>query len=263
MCCLCPSMKIRLAAGSGTLQSGSVSPKAEPVSRAVARWLVIAVVVASCPLIACGSHSAIGNRADGSSPSAPPDGAAVGDARAADGASLEAGSGCATGGGQAPCGSGLVCERSGAPTCADPTWAQWPMPSAQVEVAAGAANLQSYTDNADGTVTDEVTKLVWEQLTQVKDYTQAEAAAYCSGLHLGGYSDWRLPAVIELVSIVDTGTYNPSIDSTMFPGTPPVGFYWSSTPYVGYPGNMWGVYFNNGYSAYNDASMAYSVRCVR
>jgi len=137
------------------------------------------------------------------------------------------------------------------------------MPNAQIEVAEGAPTLQSYTDNGDGTVTDDVTKLVWEQLTPSSDFTQAAALAYCAGLDLGGYQDWRLPAVMELVSIVDTGTYNPSIDSTMFPGTPAVGFYWSSTVFAGLAGDMWGVYFNNGYMDYNDTSLLYSVRCVR
>ena len=161
------------------------------------------------------------------------------------------------------CGPGFVCERYGAPTCADPSWAEWPMPNAQVEVEAGAPNLESYTDNGDGTVTDNVTELVWQQLTPPMNYTQAEAVAYCAALRQGGYTDWRLPSALELVSIVDTGTYNPSINSTVFPGTPSVGFYWSSTPYAGNPGNAWGVYFNNGYSASNDTSTAYSVRCVR
>lgn len=137
------------------------------------------------------------------------------------------------------------------------------MPNAPIEVTAGAPNLQSYTDNGDGTVTDNVTKLVWQQMTPFTDYSQAGALAYCAGLNLAGDTDWRLPAVIELVSIVDTGTYDPSIDSTIFPGTPAVGFYWSATPYAGQPGEAWGVFFNNGYMSSNPASMAYSVRCVR
>jgi hypothetical protein len=170
--------------------------------------------------------------------------------------------GCATAS-MSACGPGLVCERYGAPGCADPSWAEWPMPNAQVEVEAGAPNLESYTDNGDGTVTDNVTELVWQQLTPPVNYAQTEALAYCAAQRLGGYTDWRLPSALELVSIVDTGTYNPSINSTVFPGTPSVGFYWSSTPYAGNPGNAWGVYFNNGYSASNDTSTAYSVRCVR
>ncbi len=166
--------------------------------------------------------------------------------------------------GSAPaCASGMICDRYGGPACVDPSWAEWPMPNAQVEVTKGAPNLESYTDNADGTVTDNVTELVWQQLTPPLNYTEPEALAYCTGLRLAGYTDWRLPSVVELVSIVDTGTYDPSIDSTFFPGTSAVGFYWSSTQFAGDVGSMWGVYFNNGYSDYNDASIAYSVRCVR
>lgn len=137
------------------------------------------------------------------------------------------------------------------------------MPNAEVEVMAGAPNQEAYTDNGDGTVTDDVTKLMWQQLTPLGDYTQPEALASCAGLSLGGYHDWRLPALIELVSIVDTGTYNPSIAAEVFPGTPAVGFYWASTPYVGLADNFWGVYFNNGYAAYNLASLGYSFRCIR
>jgi len=168
---------------------------------------------------------------------------------------------CATTGPSA-CGPGLVCER-GTAGCADPNWAEWRMPNAQVEVTAGAPNLENYTDNGDGTVTDNVTGLMWQQLTPSANYDQAQALMYCAELTLGAHSDWRLPSVIELVSIVDTGTYNPSIDSDFFPATPAVGFYWSVTPYAGQTANAWGVYFNNGYSASVDTSTPYSVRCVR
>jgi hypothetical protein len=185
-----------------------------------------------------------------------------------DGGTVTSDAGDGKNGCQSVCGAGQVCERYRAPTCVDPNWAAWPMPNAEIEVMAGAPNPQSYTDNGDGTVTDEVTKLMWQQLTPPMDLTQPEAAAYCPALALAGYTDWRLPAVIELVSIVDTGTYDPSIDSTIFPGTPAVGFYWSSTHYLGFPALpanswMWGIYFNNGYADYNDASVPYSVRCVR
>jgi len=167
------------------------------------------------------------------------------------------------GAGVPPCGAGLVCDRIEKGTCVDPNWAEWPMPNAQVDVEAGAPTLETYTDNMDGTATDGVTMLMWQVLTPPGNYTQAEALQYCAGLDVAGYTDWRLPSVVELVSIVDTGTYNPSINDLFFPGTPAVGFYWSSTPFAGDATNAWGVYFNNGYSDYNNASTAYSVRCVR
>ncbi len=70
----------------------------------------------------------------------------------------------------------------------------------------------SYTDNLDGTVTDEVTGLVWEQ-AQNDEVPYESAAPYCDGLVLGGASDWRLPSVKEAYSLIRydgaTGTAAP------------------------------------------------------
>jgi len=108
-------------------------------------------------------------------------------------------------GGQWPVRPDWVCERYPPAACLDPTWAEWPMPSDQVDVTAGAPNLESYTDNGDGTVTDNVTGLMWQQVVSTTTYNWAQALAYCPKLTLAGHSDWRLPSRIELVSIVDLG----------------------------------------------------------
>jgi hypothetical protein len=253
-----------------TSQAGS--PDGEPRNvarqpfRAFATVAAAYLFAASCPW-GCSEAISRGRGADsGGLDASGSDGAGPAEPSSPDGGP-DGGSG--VGGGEcagaipAGCGAGLVCERYGAVSCVDPAWAEWPMPNAAIEVEAGAPNPESYTDNGDGTVTDNVTRLVWQQRTPPENYMRAAALAYCAALRTGGRADWRLPGVMELVSIVDTGTYNPSIDSTMFPGTPAVGFYWSSTPYAGDPGSAWGVYFNNGYSDYNDMTAAYSVRCVR
>jgi hypothetical protein len=136
------------------------------------------------------------------------------------------------------------------------------MPNAQVDVTAGAPNLESYTNNGDGTVTDNVTALVWQQTAPSSTYTQA-AAQYCAALALAGYTDWRLPSFVELVSLLDLGTSSPSINTTYFPGTPST-FFWSSTPYAGTPGNYWDVHFDGGYT-FGDvgSSGGFYARCVR
>jgi len=162
-----------------------------------------------------------------------------------------------------PCAAGLVCERYPMAACVDPGWAEWPMPNAPVDVAAGAPTPESYADNGDGTVTDNVTGLVWQQAVPETIYVQADARAYCARLSLGGLTDWRLPTVVELVSIVDPGVAPPTIDKTYFPNTPPQAF-WSSTPFAQPPaGNGWDVFFGGGYTAILGSNFDAQVRCVR
>ncbi len=63
-------------------------------------------------------------------------------------------------------------------------------------------NQPSYIDNGDGTVTDLVTGLMWQQGYSGKmPHSEAEAGA--SGLNLAGYTDWRLPTIKELYSLID------------------------------------------------------------
>ena len=57
----------------------------------------------------------------------------------------------------------------------------------------GAYNInpRSYTDNGNGTITDNVTGLVWQKEDDNTTRTWAAAGTYCDGLILGGQSDWR------------------------------------------------------------------------
>ena len=137
------------------------------------------------------------------------------------------------------------------------------MPNAPVDVAAGAPNPMSYTVNSDKTVTDNVTKLMWQQGVPATTYTWPAAMAYCSALRLGGYADWRLPTLIELDSIVDYGKTQPCIDALAFPSTPNARF-WSATPLAVDATRAWFVFFYNGGGANTDPqTTAYDLRCVR
>jgi hypothetical protein len=160
------------------------------------------------------------------------------------------------------CSTSLVCERYGNASCLDPEWAEWPIPNTQADVTAGAPNLQSYTNNGDNTISDNVTQLMWQQTVPTATYTWANALAYCPTLSVGSHSDWRLPSLIELMSIVDFGVRSPSINSTYFPSTP-TGFFWSSTPSVT-TSAAWGIVFDAGGSGGLDVSTSSGrVRCVR
>ena len=63
-------------------------------------------------------------------------------------------------------------------------------------------NQPSYVDHGNGTVTDLATGLMWQKGYSGK-MSQGEAAAGASSFGLGGYTDWRLPTIKELYSLID------------------------------------------------------------
>ena len=119
---------------------------------------------------------------------------------------------------------------------------------------------------SNGVVTDNTTGLQWQNDYSdnggdIKYAKWTDAIAYCEDLTLGGHSDWRLPNKKELLSIVDYGGYNSSID-TVFTHTSS-GYYWSSTTHASFTGYAWIVGFNYGYTSHGVKSVDRYVRCVR
>lgn len=77
----------------------------------------------------------------------------------------------------------------------------------------GVYGINDFVDNADGTVTDDASGLMWQQSDDGTRREWAEALAYCEALDLAGYDDWTLPNSKELQSIVDYDrTGFPAID---------------------------------------------------
>jgi hypothetical protein len=111
-------------------------------------------------------------------------------------------------------------------------------------VRGGQYPAQSFTDNGNGTVTDNNTGLVWQQAEPGYKTWQA-ALDYCNGLGLGDRTVCRLPNIKELESLVDNTIYNPAIDVPFFPNAY-ASFYWSATTYAEYPFSAWGVDFYGG-----------------
>ncbi len=96
-----------------------------------------------------------------------------------------------------------------------------------------SSNTPSYTNNADGTITDNVTGLMWQQspdtdgdgvINATDKLTFNEAIAAADVLTLAGYDDWRLPTITELHSLTDFS----GIDISGFNGTDTTGF----TPFI-------------------------------
>jgi hypothetical protein len=93
--------------------------------------------------------------------------------------------------------------------------------------------------------------------------TWQEALKYCEALSWGGETDWRLPNIDELATIVDNHkTTEPSIDTDAFPNTPS-DWYWSSTTRPYDVSDAWLVVFNSGFVYLNCKTDSFPVRCVR
>jgi hypothetical protein len=114
---------------------------------------------------------------------------------------------------------------------------------------------------ANNVVVDEDTGMMWQDSKTIVKKNYNNAIRYCKNLSLGGYSDWRLPNIDELMSISDKNRYKPAIKK-IFKNTKS-DWYWSSSKAKGYSSRAWVVDFSNGYDYGSDVSLASYVRCVR
>lgn len=97
--------------------------------------------------------------------------------------------------------------------------------------------------------------------------TPTDTEAFIKALndaHFGGFSDWRMPTIKELSSLVNSSIHppGPTIDVAWFPNTVSSN-YWSSTTDAYYTYLAWRLYFDSG-DVYGDyKSYGHSVRAVR
>jgi hypothetical protein len=162
-------------------------------------------------------------------------------------------------------GTGGASAACGAPAT-EFIYARWPMPN---PASSGLPNPASYTDNGDGTVTDNVTKLVWQKaVTSTQAYAWCDAIAYCANLTLAGRT-WRLPTRIELLSLVDFTRTSPALDTVAFPNLPGGKYHWTASPWVvsqlsTKPQDSWMVNFASGGLTSNavDRTAVEYARCI-
>jgi len=123
--------------------------------------------------------------------------------------------------------------------------------------------------NADFTrsgdiVTDNTRGLMWQDdaAAASTQLTWQNAIDHCEALDLGGYTDWRLPNIKELKSIVDRSKSTAPIIYSAFQNTTS-NRYWSATTGADDTSAAWDVNFGNGYVNWDGKSTSLSVRCVR
>jgi len=161
----------------------------------------------------------------------------------------------------------------------------------------------NYMTQGNGTVMDADTGLQWMRCHlgqawrngacagEAKKYQWQAALNVGNGYRYAGYSDWRVPIIQELQTLVycsngKTGQYKingfesrkseggygcgsdsrgpytrPTINTSIFPNAASV--VWSSSPVADYSGGAWGINFSSGYTYYNFRNYNSHVRLVR
>ena len=149
-------------------------------------------------------------------------------------------------------------------------------PHSYTKLRYGGAVLPDNATPAEGWIMtrDNVTGLIWELKTdddtvhdKDKKYDWYEAASdfidAVNAENFGGFSDWRLPSIQELSTLVNAERAQNSIDLNHFANNVSSG-YWSSTTYALYSGNAWRVLFDYGGLVYDGyKSYSYYARAVR
>jgi hypothetical protein len=128
-------------------------------------------------------------------------------------------------------------------------------------VRGGSLPESVFVDNGNGTVSDQSTGLVWEKAGSDVSVSWEAALAWCENSAIGGYTDWRLPNINELNSVVDDSRINPAIDPVFSCSS---SWYWSGSTFENGVSQAWHVSFEAGNHGYNSKYLyAAYVRCVR
>ncbi len=186
---------------------------------------------------------------------------------------------------QAKCYGEKGCPQDKLSKCRDKYSARWEKLAA---LDAAPCTGDRWVDNEDGTVTDNLTALVWEQKTddagvhdQDNEYSWTSGDPYLGdgtaftvlienlndGSGFAGANDWRVPTLAELLTILNQPhpcTISPCIDDA-FGAYSTSKFHWAATTYEYFPTNAWLVSFLDGSQSVGNktGSNGVTVRAVR
>jgi len=148
----------------------------------------------------------------------------------------------------------------------------WPNPRFTANVDNnGDGDCGDRGETCDGTVTDNLTGLIWlknadcfgmRTWNNALSDSNGLSAGWCGLLDGSQAGDWRLPNYRELFSLIHVGTGFPALPSNPFTNVQS-GYYWSSTGNYDHPGIAWQVEMDNGYVTLNLKTNDYYVWPVR
>ena len=109
---------------------------------------------------------------------------------------------------------------------------------------------ERFTDNFNETVTDNLTGLMWTKNANLPRgwRTWQHALDYVAKLNIEayfGYTDWRMPTIEEMKSLVGHSQCNPVLPAG-HPFTDVENYYWSSSTCDNYTGDAWIIYMDYG-----------------
>lgn len=138
-------------------------------------------------------------------------------------------------------------------------------------------------DNEDGTITDAATQLMWKKCLEGFTYSSTSNSCTAGGTVLfnwsfalgrpaienglgtptGDFTDWRLPNIKELLSIVEVQCHTPAINGTVFGVDTPAAEVWSNSFYANDSTQSWLIDFTDGRFFQKLQTETYHVRLVR
>ena len=150
------------------------------------------------------------------------------------------------------------------------------VPPAQDGLITAGCPMEGRFEMDGAVVRDTCTNLVWQRVPRNQRFTWSEALAFALEETLGGFDDWRVPNVHELLSLVHYGRDRPALHPVFDFGSgsdDDVGSvgnnedYWSSTTAHEFIGSVrthaWHVNFIHGDHSSFEKSRALAVRVVR
>ncbi|MCP4346167.1 MAG: DUF1566 domain-containing protein, partial [Desulfobacterales bacterium] len=138
-----------------------------------------------------------------------------------------------------------------------------------------------FTDNSNGTVTDNLTGLIWlknancaaatrDWTTALSDVVQLNTDGTmntnnCADTSNGGsnQTDWRLPNRFELESLADISQYNPALPTGHPFSSVQSSRYWSSSTYANNTSSTWAMNLTDGDVDYVSKTSVYYTWPVR